>query len=194
MTLLVLVILAVIWAAVLLPPYLQSRSEGRPADSISSFQKQLSVLERRAHGPLPRAGGRPDLRAVTSSTVFSSTVSSSGGAPRGVAPRSASRAQPMHASAASASALRMSRAEAKRRRRDVLFTLAGAAAITFVMAVLLGGPVWGLNLLCDALLGGYVYLLAEAQQSGQRNAQVHYLPQRHARLDEPQLLLRRSGS
>jgi hypothetical protein len=49
---LVLVILAVIWAAVLVPPYLQSRSENRPADSISSFRNQLSVLERRAtNGP-----------------------------------------------------------------------------------------------------------------------------------------------
>ena len=44
----VLLILAVIWAAVLLPPYLQNRSESRPADSISSFQRQLSVLERRS--------------------------------------------------------------------------------------------------------------------------------------------------
>ena len=48
MTLLVLVILAVIWAAVLVPPYLQNRSESRPADSISTFRNQLSVLERRA--------------------------------------------------------------------------------------------------------------------------------------------------
>jgi hypothetical protein len=45
---LVLVILAVIWAAVLLPPYLQNRSESRPADSISTFRNQLSVLERRS--------------------------------------------------------------------------------------------------------------------------------------------------
>ena len=44
----VLFILAVIWAAVLLPPYLQNRSESRPADPISSFQRQLSVLERRS--------------------------------------------------------------------------------------------------------------------------------------------------
>ena len=46
----VLVILAVIWAAVLLPPFLQSRSENRPADSISTFRNQLHVLERRSTG------------------------------------------------------------------------------------------------------------------------------------------------
>lgn len=49
----VLVILAVIWAAVLVPPYLQNRSDSRPADSISTFRNQLSVLERRAHSAVP---------------------------------------------------------------------------------------------------------------------------------------------
>ena len=41
---LVLVILAAIWAAVLVPPYLQNRRETRPGDSIASFRSQLSVL------------------------------------------------------------------------------------------------------------------------------------------------------
>lgn len=57
MTILVLVILAVIWAAVLVPPYLQNRSEARPADSISTFRNQLDTLERRAY--LASPGGRP---------------------------------------------------------------------------------------------------------------------------------------
>jgi hypothetical protein len=43
---LVLLILAVVWAVVLVPPWLRSRSEHRPADSISSFREQLSVLQR----------------------------------------------------------------------------------------------------------------------------------------------------
>ena len=58
MTHLVLVILAAIWAAVLLPPFLQSRSENRPADSISTFRNQLHVLERRSTGTVA-SGGRP---------------------------------------------------------------------------------------------------------------------------------------
>ena len=45
-TLLVLVILAVMWAAVLLPPWLRGRHHDRPSDSIHSFRRQLSVLER----------------------------------------------------------------------------------------------------------------------------------------------------
>jgi hypothetical protein len=43
---LVLLILAVVWAVVLVPPWLRSRSEHRPSDSISSFREQLSVLQR----------------------------------------------------------------------------------------------------------------------------------------------------
>lgn len=42
----VLFILAIVWAAVLVPPWLQNRSESRPNDSISSFRHQLSVLHR----------------------------------------------------------------------------------------------------------------------------------------------------
>jgi hypothetical protein len=158
---LVLLILAVIWAAVLLPPYLQNRSESRPADSISSFQRQLSVLERRS-GMINPALQR-EVREV-------------------------------RAYATPIPAYRLSRADAKKRRRDVFFTLAGAAGVTFFMAVLLGGPVWGLHLLCDLLLAGYVVLLMQIQQRQlERAAKVRYLPNRSVRT-EPALLLRRSGS
>jgi membrane protein implicated in regulation of membrane protease activity len=162
-TLVVLLILAVIWAAVLLPPYLQNRSESRPADSISSFQKQLSVLERRAVVVNPNR------------------------------PMSAPAARPYRPAVSGPAALRMSRSEARKRRRDVLFTLAGAAGVTLLLALVLGGPVWGLQLACDALLGGYVWLLAQTQQRVERDDKVRYLPTRQVRT-EPALLLRRSGS
>lgn len=167
----VLLILAVIWAAVLLPPYLQNRSESRPADSISSFQRQLSVLERRA-GTIndhPRSAARA-ARRPADAVMF-----------RAPAP-------------AVPAAVGMSRVDAKRRRREVLFTLAGAAGITFVLALFLGGPVWGLNLICDIAVGAYVVLLAQANQRAmERTAKVRYLPNR-SRQPEPALLLRRSGS
>jgi membrane protein implicated in regulation of membrane protease activity len=159
---LVLFILAVIWAAVLLPPYLQNRSESRPADSISSFQRQLSVLERRA-------------------VVVNPAFQRSGSAGRSFSPDISP-------------AMRLSRSEAKKRRRDVLFTLAGAAGITFVMALMLGGSVWGLHLVCDLLFAGYVVLLIQVQQRAmERDVKVRYLPSRSVHA-EPALLLRRSGS
>lgn len=41
----VLVILALIWAAVLLPPFLRYRLEGHPVDSVGRFRRHLRVLE-----------------------------------------------------------------------------------------------------------------------------------------------------
>ena len=167
----VLLILAVIWAAVLLPPYLQNRSESRPADSISSFQRQLSVLERRTDNlnDAPRPA----------STMYR-------------APRQAAQPQIMYR--AQIAPHKLSRSEAKRRRRDVLFTLAGGVGITFVLALFLGGPVWGLNLLVDIAFVAYVVMLVQAQKLAvERTAKVRYLPKRSAQ-PEPALLLRRSGS
>jgi hypothetical protein len=161
---LVLFILAVIWAAVLLPPYLQNRSESRPADSISSFQRQLSVLERRA-----------------------------GTSTAGPAPSRSAAAAPARTSLIAPA--RMSRAAARKRRRDVLFTLLASAVLTFPLAVIMGGPVWGLQLLCDLMLVGFVVLLVQSQQRmADRETKVSYLPGRQARAPEPALALRRSGS
>ena len=39
-----------------------------------------------------------------------------------------------------------------------------AAGVTFLMALMLGGSVWGLHLVCDLLLAGYVVLLVQLQQ------------------------------
>lgn len=46
----VLILLAVIWAAVLIPPFLRQRSEGRPGHSVSSFTNHLNVLGRTTPG------------------------------------------------------------------------------------------------------------------------------------------------
>lgn len=43
-------ILGVVWAAVLVPPILRSRREGRPSSSVVSFRAQLSTLERATPG------------------------------------------------------------------------------------------------------------------------------------------------
>ncbi|MCU1499754.1 MAG: hypothetical protein JWM47_3707 [Acidimicrobiales bacterium] len=72
---LVLVILAVVWAAVLIPPFLRNRRDGRPDNSVVSFRAQLSTLERATPGTslrtlpsggyapvLPRLGTRVDVR------------------------------------------------------------------------------------------------------------------------------------
>ena len=72
MTPLVLVILAVMWVLVLVPPLLRSRTDGRPNHSISSFQRQLRTLQRTGRYPRrarsPTCGrSRPGSAAAPSS-------------------------------------------------------------------------------------------------------------------------------
>ncbi len=46
----VLVILAAVWAAVLVPPFVRNRRDARPDNSVVSFRAQLSTLERATPG------------------------------------------------------------------------------------------------------------------------------------------------
>jgi hypothetical protein len=171
-TLLVLVILGLIWAAVLLPPYLQNRRESRPGDSIASFRHQLSVLERatpegRARATVTRIDSRPEWAP----------------APQMAA---AYRPRPMAHRSATTSA-------ARKRRRDVFVMLLGAVGVTFLLAVALGGMVWMLHLVIDAAFLGYVGLLVKMQQEAtEKDLKVRFLepaPQRS--FEQP--LLRRVG-
>jgi hypothetical protein len=176
-TVLVLVILAAIWAAVLVPPYLQNRRETRPGDSIASFRSQLSVLERTTPSGRASAASRLDLPRYDSRR-----------APVGAGQVRRPVQQP--------SQIAMRRAEVRRRRRDVFLTLLGAVGVTFVLALALGGSVWMLHVLVDVVFAGYVGLLVKIQQEAvEKDEKVRYLQTAPApRTVEPQLLLRRSGS
>lgn len=67
---LVLVILAAVWAAVLVPPFVRNRRDGRPDNSVVSFRAQLSTLERATPGtslrtsPTGMPSGAPALPLV----------------------------------------------------------------------------------------------------------------------------------
>jgi Flp pilus assembly protein TadB len=164
-SIMVLIVLAVVWAAVLLPPWLRNRSEGRPADSILSFRQQLSTLERTAPGSALRNHG--PSRSLAARTSFAPRPN---GAPS-------------------------SRAEARRRRREVLYTLAGAAGITFLAAIALGGVAWLFFLLATAALGGYVALLVRMQRlAAEREVKVRFLGSATPARPEPAFALRRSAS
>jgi hypothetical protein len=186
-TVLVLVILAMIWAAVLLPPYLANRRESRPGDSIASFRNQLSVLERTTPGGRSRALGRLEAgRHEADRRVVA------GYATRQVSPATLNRSA-LGPQAPSQAAHR--RAEARRRRRDVFLTLLGAVGVTFLLAIALGGMVWMVHLAIDVAFAGYVAMLIKLQQeSAEKELKVRYLPQASRGAVEPQLLLRRSGS
>ena len=66
---------------------------------------------------------------------------------------------------------------AQKRRRDVLFVLAALVGITFVVAVLQRStPFIALQLLADAALAGYVYLLVQFRHRTQAQRPVQPLP------------------
>ena len=178
---LVLVILGLIWGFVLIPPYLQTRRESRPSDSIASFRQQLSMLERATPGSRSSNLARLDVG-------------------RYEIPRYAPRSNVSHLAAARAarrpSPAAMRRAEVRRRRRDVFVTLLGAVGVSFLLAVVLGGSVWMLHFVIDAAFLAYVAMLVSIQQqSAEREMKVRHLPPTAARRQPaPQLAMRRYGS
>jgi hypothetical protein len=165
-TAVLLLILAAIWAAVLVPPAIQNRRASRPGDSIATFRNQLNVLERTTPAFRAGVGSRP------------------------VAPAAA---RAMRRPGQSAAAYR--RAEARRRRRDVFVTLLAAVGVTFVGALLMGGVAWTIHVVVDVLFAGYVGMLLKIQQqAAEREAKVRYLPERRpAQVVEP-AVLRRSAT
>ena len=82
---------------------------------------------------------------------------------------------------------------ARKRRREVLYTLLAASGVTLLMGLVLGTPALLLHLLVDAALGGYVYLLITMQRSkAERDIKVAFLP--HQNHDaEPSRLLETGG-
>ena len=175
---LVLLILAAIWGFVLIPPYLQTRRESRPGDSIASFRQQLSTLERTTPGARRSNLARLDVG-------------------RYEVPRYQPRSNVAQLAGRSAPSRSAHRAEIRRRRRDVFVTLLGAVAVSFLLAVIVGnGSVWMLHLLIDAVFVAYVALLVSLQQqSMEREVKVRHLPPTAARRAQaPQLAMRRYGS
>jgi hypothetical protein len=166
---LVLLILAVIWAAVLIPPALRARAEGRPADSITAFHHQLAVLRRA--GPRTGRGGQwmPTDGGTTQPGYTQRHVALVPTVPR---PRVAAR--PMWAASARPSA----RSMARRRRRDILFSLLVAAGTTLVLgAVPALRVLWLAHVVVDLLLIGYVALLIRQRNlATERDLKVRLLP------------------
>ncbi len=163
----VLLILAVVWAIYLFT-WARSRRDQRGVNSISSFSKHLSVLER-------TSPARPSR-----TTTFASRSS---GRPEPIFP--AATYQPPRPP--------MSLSAARRRRRNVLYALAVAAIVTLVLIPFMGSTMVALQVLTDLLLVGYLGLLVRTQRlATERREKVRYLPTVGAA--EPQYLLQRSAN
>jgi len=169
-----LLILAVVWAVVLIPPFLRSRADARPADSIGAFRHRLNVLERT--GPVgarraPMVRHRPELNGFVP-----------------IAQRPGPRTNPMAATSA--------RARTQRRRRDIFVGMLAAMVTSLVLGFIPALRIlWVVHLLVDAMFVTYVALLVHMRnQAAERDMKVRFLPQHlGTRQPEPALLLRRSA-
>ncbi len=173
---LALVVLALIWVAVLVPPGIRARSEGRPADSISAFRRQLTVL-RRAH-PHAGRGLVPDRPRAHAYAPGAGAPVTSLAARRSMATARASGLRPVAPQALAAAGLPSSRARTLRRRRDVFVVLLATVAVTLVLSLLLGmRSVLYLNLVADVLLVAYVALLIRQRSAkAEQDMKVRFLP------------------
>lgn len=186
----VLVILAVVWA-LYLASWLRSRAHGRrhSSNSIASFSKHLSVLERARPELAPSGlGSTPVLRPVPNPAA-ASTVTALASATR----PSASLAAPQRATHRPArntsSAMPRSKADAQRRRREVVAALIGLNLLTLAAATALGGVAYALLGASVVMLAGYLYLLAQMQtRAWERHEKVRFLHSDDDFYDEPLLV------
>ena len=188
----VLLVLAGIWAAVLIPPAVRARAEGRPGDSIHNFKRQLTVLRRTGPHRASVAGGDHWYRSSqpTLTTVHGPLRSTR---PTAVAAHRA----PVRSGRTPVSA---ARSRTIRRRRDILSALLVAVFATLILGLLFGiGIMLVAHVVSDILLVAYVALLVHQRNvAAERDMKVRFLPQPH-RLDPALLraepaLLRRSAN
>lgn len=147
----VLLILAVLWAAVLIPPILRSRNAGQ-GSTIGDYTQRLGVLGNHSVSHLGRTSARPrrHLHVVPSGR-------------NGSTRRPVTSARPPAANGSrinGASGMAPVVSAAQKRRRDVLFLLGGAVVFTLLLLLVTRSPmVIFLQLLTDVAFGGFIYLL-----------------------------------
>lgn len=207
----VLILLAVLWVVVLLPPYLKNKDQGafRPGgrsdnSSIAAHRSQLSVLNQSlGNGTMapnvipfrrPEQVGSPVVAALSNpqppQRSFAGLASQATEVPEfAFGPESMTLA----------GGPSMSSEQARRRRRSVLSGLGGAAIVTLFLAVISGGTLLVmLHLLTDLALLGFVLLLVRHQQMENERANkvapifpVGHTPRLQA---APQYLVRQSSA
>jgi hypothetical protein len=149
--------------------------EGTAADSIGSFRKQLTVLERAAPTAVAPANRlRVPTNQVTGGVLHPPTPS-------------------LSARAIGNRPVVLRRRQAQRRRREVLVVLATLMAGTLIGGFLPGMKMlWGVNVLVDMVFVAYVSLLIRLRNlAAEREMKLRFLPGAPA---EPALLLRRSAN
>ena len=146
MTVLVILIIGLAWVVFLGPTILRARNRQGRTDSVGDFSHRLTQLGR-------TNGRNGDRRHDHSDSL--------------------SMQRPLFAPSRSMHQM----SPTQKRRRDVLLVLVGAAGATLVLAVFMRStPFLLLNLVADAALGAYVYLLIQVRhQSREQRTKVRFV-------------------
>ncbi|HET7522853.1 MAG TPA: hypothetical protein VFJ79_01780 [Acidimicrobiales bacterium] len=174
MTTVVLLVLAIIWG-VLLVSWLRSRTEGTFADSVGTFRRHLTVLERTTpsvvapanrlrSGPVAGRSSIPPYRA-------SSRIPGQGLAPHRPA---GPVARPMAARPQAPAARRRS----QKRRRDVFFALIAGVIGSLLLSVVSGvSAMWTVQVVFDLCFTAYVALLIRMRNlAAERELKLTFMP------------------
>ena len=194
----VLLVLALIWGA-LLVSWLRSRSVGTFSDSVGTFQRHLTVLERAtpskvapanrmrdAARPVPLAHhGRPPAGFVSARAASTGRALADAPVAARLGPAGRPGRRPAGRPSSASAALR--RRQAQKRRRDVFFALLAGAGGSLVLALIPGLSImWSVQVLFDLLLAGYVALLVHLRNlAAERELKLRFMPLQPSRAATP---------
>ena len=176
----VLLVLAIIWG-VLLVSWLRSRTEGTFTDSVGTFRRHLTVLERTTPSVVAPANrlrsgpvaGRTSIPPYRSSGIPGQRMAPH--RPSGPASRPVARPQAPAA-----------RRSSQKRRRDVFFALIAGVIGSLLLSVVSGvSAMWTVQVVFDLCFTAYVALLIRMRNlAAERELKLTFMP-RSARPSRP---------
>jgi hypothetical protein len=183
----VLLVLAVVWG-VLLFSWFRSRTQGGFSDSVRTFRRHLSVLERAAPATVAPAN------RLSSGFIAGRAVPAyrSAALPAPSAPYRAARAGRVGGPGAALrppTAATVRRRQSQKRRRDVFFALLAGVVGSLVLALIPGLSVmWSVQVVFDLAFLGYVALLIRMRNlATEREMKLTFMPTHpRARSQRPQ--------
>lgn len=182
----VLLGLAALWVAVLLPDFLRRRGTRRSADSISAFNRNLNVLGNAS----PVGTIRPAVDAIRRTVDAKGAVSNV----LPFVPRSDPRATGAIESPGPVQPSSVRRSPAAQRRQDIIVGLAALSLLTLLAMLTFGGSLLYVHLLVDVALVAYLALALNVSRVENLRSRVAYLPQQSSPLLSAAPLNRRSAA
>lgn len=168
-----LLVLAIVWGG-LLVSWLRSRSAGTFSDSVGTFRRHLTVLERTTPTSVRPANRLRDGYPARQRPIAPYSARYGAAPARGV--MVPARPGPQRTTTTTTSALRRRRTQ--KRRRDVLFALLAGTAGSLVLALIPGLSImWSVQVLFDLGLAGYVALLVRMRNlAAERELKLRFIP------------------